>query len=406
MKMSKSINDYKEAMDNIKISESFYKRTEVLLTEMPEVKIEKRPVLSGRRISAVIMSAAACVICLFGVKLALDGRQADIITETVTDTDIGDAGGDITETGRGADELIDDFTEYDDDIIAESDSFILDGGEQETPDSVKPVAVNPMTSTETTASATGASPADTPVETKPTAPAAETKPITTTATEKRVVPGIDPYGVPNPGASPSEPNNTDADGEPAALPNPGASGSVSADGDEVEDVDIMDDADEETEYDEAAPVEAAPAVAPTVSSKLFSELSLNNVTVDITPYFDMGNIKSGEGTVKKSGTEFQSTLDLISNIKNEPSVTKINNGSFTSLFSIRIYDENIGLDFYSIYLTNSSTMVITKHSPDGSQIRETYALRNEYYESIRHQLFLLFGAEGDYELFTNLIGGK
>lgn len=389
MKMSKSINDYKEAMDNIKISESFYKRTEVLLTEIPEVKIEKRPAVSGRRISAVIMSAAACVICLFGVKLAVDGRQAGIVTETVTDMDSGDVCGDITETGREADKLIDDFTEYDDDIIAESDSFILDGGDdgngQGAPENTKPVAVNPMTSTETE-----------PAETKPPAPAAETKPVTTTAaTEKRVVPGIDPYS----SSTNTQSDPTNSGEEPAALPNPGASGGVSADGAEIEDTEVMDDADEETGYDEVSP-----ASAPTVSDKLFSELSLNNITVDITPYFDMGDIKSGEGTLKNSGTEFKPILDLIANM--DTSATKIGNGSFTSLFSIRVYDENIDLEFYSIYLTNHESIVITKHSPDGSQVRETYALRKEYYEYVRHQLFLLFGAEGDYELFTNLIGGK
>ena len=384
MKMSKSINDYKEAMDNIKISESFYKRTEVLLTEIPEVKIEKRSTVSGRRISAVIMSAAACVICLFGVKLAVDGRQTNIVTETVTDMDSGEAGT-LTETDKGADELIDDFGEYDDaGIIAESiepDVYA--------PTDDEPVAANPMTSTETE-----------PAEAKTTtAPAAETKPTpTTTATEKRVVQGIDPYGVPNPGASPSEPN--DADEAPAVEPtNPGASGGVGSDGIEIEDTEVMDDANEETEYDEVAPASTS-----TVSDKLFSELSLNNITVDITPYFDMGDIKSGEGTLKKSGTDLKPILDIIADM--DSSATKIGNGSFTSLFSIRVYDENIDLEFYSIYLTNHESIVITKHSPDGSQVRETYALRREYYENIRHQLFLLFGAEGDYELFTNLIGGK
>lgn len=387
MKMSKSINDYKEAMDNIKISESFYKRTEVLLTEIPEVKIEKRPALNGRRISAVIMSAAACVICLFGVKLAVDGRQAGIVTETVSDTDSG-AAGDLTETDKGADELIDDFGEYDDGgIIAESIT-----PDVHTPDSAEPVAADPVTSPEADTAAGGAAPSDTSAEAKTTTQAAETKPTTTTATEKRVVPGIDPYAF----SSNTTSEQNDAGEEPAALPNPGASGGIRPDSEDIEE-DVMDD---EPEYDEAAPAASAPAE----SGKLFSELSLNNITVDVTPYFNMGDIKSGEGTLKKSGTEFKPVLDLIADM--DSSATKIGNGSFTSLFSIRIYDENIDLEFYSIYLTNHESIVITKHSPDGSQVRETYALRKEYYESVRHQLFLLFGAEGDYELFTNLIGGK
>lgn len=392
MKMSKSIHDYKEAMDNIKISESFYKRTEVLLTEIPEVKIEKRPVISGRRISAVIMSAAACVICLFGVKLAIDGRRTDIVTETASGTEVGET--DIS-VNREADELIDDFGEYDNaGIVAESITPGSNDGEQEQDSSVgiAPAAANPTASTEADTAKTTAAASETTVTTAASQ--------TTTASEKRVVQGLDPYGTSS-ADTPSEPNDAGGDEEPAlAMPNPGASGGVGADSGEVVDTDIMEDA-EDMENDEAAPVAVA---IQTASTQLFSELSLDNTTVDITPYFSMGNIKSGEGTIKKSGTEFKPVLDLIAGM--DSSATKIGNGSFTSLFSIRIYDENIDLEFYSIYLTNHESIVITKHSPDGSQVRETYALRREYYESIKHSLFLLFGAEGDYELFTNLIGGK
>lgn len=392
MKMSKSIHDYKEAMDNIKISESFYKRTEVLLTEIPEVKIEKRPVISGRRISAVIMSAAACVICLFGVKLAIDGRRTDIVTETASGTEVGET--DIS-VNREADELIDDFGEYDNaGIVAESITPGSNDGEQEQDSSVgiAPAAANPTAGTEADTAQTTAAASETTVTTAASQ--------TTTASEKRVVQGLDPYGTPS-ADTPSEPNDAGGDEEPAlAMPNPGASGGVGADSGEVVDTDIMEDA-EDMENDEAAP---AAVSAKAETAPLFSELSLDNTTVDITPYFSMGNIKSGEGTIKKSGKEFKPVLDLIAGM--DSSATKIGNGSFTSLFSIRIYDENIDLEFYSIYLTNHESIVITKHSPDGSQVRETYALRREYYESIKHSLFLLFGAEGDYELFTNLIGGK
>ena len=392
MKMSKSIHDYKEAMDNIKISESFYKRTEVLLTEIPEVKIEKRPVISGRRISAVIMSAAACVICLFGVKLAIDGRRTDIVTETASGTEVGET--DIS-VNREADELIDDFGEYDNaGIVAESITPGSNDGEQEqdSPVGIAPAAANPTAGTEADTAKTTAAASETTVTTAASQ--------TTTASEKRVVQGLDPYGTPS-ADTPSEPNDAGGDEEPAlAMPNPGASGGVGADSGEVVDTDIMEDA-EDMENDEAAP---AAVSAKAETAPLFSELSLDNITADITPYFSMGNIKSGEGTIKKSGTEFKPILDLIAGM--DSSATKIGNGSFTSLFSIRIYDENIDLEFYSIYLTNHESIVITKHSPDGSQVRETYALRREYYESIKHSLFLLFGAEGDYELFTNLIGGK
>lgn len=395
MKMSKSIHDYKEAMDNIKISESFYKRTEALLTELPEVKIEKRPVLNSRRISAVIMSAAACVICLFGVKLALDGSRSDIVTETVSDTD----GGVQTETEedkeKEADELIDDLTGYDDGGIA-AESITPDTVNT---DSAEPIAANPASDPATEA----------PAETKPTAPTAETKTTAqstaattqSAATEKRVVEGIDPYGVTAGSTANQDGEDVDEDEVAVPIPNQGNPG-------------VYDGNDADIEDDEPAAVEEVPdtdtdEAAPAAGESeplLFGELSLDKVTVDVTPYFDMENIKSGESTVKKSGAEFKPVLDLMADISKESSVTKINNGSFTSVFSIRIYDANIDLDFYSIYLTNSSTIVITKHSPDGSQARETYALREEHYEAIRHRLFLLFGSESEYELFLNLTSGK
>lgn len=389
MKMNKSINDYKEAMDNIKISESFYKRTETLLTELPEVKIEKRSVISGRRVSAVIMSAAACVICLFGVKLAVDGRQSGIVAETAADGEEAVSLEEITEDNE-ADELIDDLAEYDDaDITAESISpDSLDGGNAQDGGS-KPIAVNPAASAETEAPSRTS--AQTSANTTAPPPAAEPK-TASSAAEGRVVEGIDPYGG---SQNSAEPKDKDSGEAPAAgVPNPTAFGNPGVDSDGV---DIMD---EEDEYAEAAPTALAS------ESLLFGELSLENVTVDVTPYFDMESIKSGESTIKKSGAEFKPILDLMSDISKEPSVTKINNGSFTSVFSIRIYDANIDLDFYSIYLTNSSTIVITKHSPNGSQSRETYALREEHYEAIRHQLFLLFGSESEYELFLNLASGK
>lgn len=394
MKMSKSINDYKEAMDNIKISESFYKRTEVLLTELPEVKIEKRPVISGRRISAVIMSAAACLICVFGIKLAVDGRQADIITETATDGDTGT----LTETGGGADELIDEFGEYEDGgIVAESieSSVTKDAEDEETAAGSPAPASSPKTETEVPAYKPAANDPDV---SKTTSASSASSTETTVTTEKRVVQGIDPYA--NLGAGAEAPENEPTDAEPEVYPdpNPGVSGGEDDDTVEYDEEDIDEVPDFETESDSGA------AAVTTGSAALFSELSLDNTTVDVTPYFNMGGIKSGEGTVQKNGAEFKPVLDLISGM--DSSATKIGNGSFTSLFSIMIYDENIDLEFYSIYLTNHESIVITKHSPDGGQVRETYALRREYYEDVRHQLFLLFGEESDYELFLNLIGGK
>jgi len=83
MKMSKSIKDYKDAMDNIRISDSFYKRTESLLTEIPEIKLDKKPVVSAGKITAALSAAAACLILAFGVKFVIE--RNDDITEVQTE---------------------------------------------------------------------------------------------------------------------------------------------------------------------------------------------------------------------------------------------------------------------------------------------------------------------------------
>lgn len=363
MKMSKSIKDYKEAMDNVKISESFYQRTETLLTEIPAAETGKISVSGGRRhITAIVMSAAACAVCVLGVRLAL-GSSTDTITETTT----ADSGVSVTETERKADELIDRFDEYDDGgIVADDiDEVLPQNSDTEEPaETVVPIAANPCSDDPQT--------------------------VTTSATETRTVQGIDPYT----GAA----ETTATEAVPNPVPNPG-----------VNDGDIEEDIIDDEETAAGSPSDDVPdtdsGAVPSEKSLLFSELNLEHTTVDVTPYFDMDGIKSGETAVQKSGTEFKPILDLISGGMDEYA-TKIGNSTFTSLFSIRIYNDNIDLDFYNVYLSNYESIVITKHSPDGSQVRETYALRREYYQDLRHWLFLLFSTEEDYELFLNLIGGK
>ncbi|MCH5193562.1 MAG: hypothetical protein J1F11_06345 [Oscillospiraceae bacterium] len=336
--MSRSIKDYKDAMDNIKISDSFYKRTENMLAELDQVQIEKKSSFGGGRVSAGIMAAAACIVCVIGLRIALDGREAgidtaspaDTVTQTVTDIETAPELIDVPEKERGI------FADLPEPEEAEDDSF----------DAVAAV-------TEDTDADEGEPAAQTEAKTE-----AKPKPSTTSAGGKADTPAVTT-------PAPTKPQ------QEGAYTGGGNYPSVTVHG--YENIPMMDD------------------------------ISLQNVTVEVTPYFDMGSIKSGEGSVKKSGTELASVIDFISDIA--ASSTEIENDSFKSIFTMTIADENIGVTFYSVYLTDSGTLVITKHST-GVQQRVTYLLKKEDYNTLKHTLFLMFGDENEYTLFENLISGK
>lgn len=324
MKMSKSIKDYKDAMDNIRISESFYKRTESLLTELPEIEIGKKPVISAGRITAVLSAAAACLIVAFGVKFAVE-RNDNITTVETEITEITE----MTEVTETAPQIIDDISETEEDGIFDADSVdIIDAvpaAHNDTPDTPPPT--------------------DTVTVTQPPAPANPAA----GAAEKTTVPTAT--------AEPKTKRTT-----PTAT--------------------------------SSAPEETVP---------LLSDISYEYVTVEITPYFNMGSIKSGENPVKKKGEDCRSIIEFIEGLTGTS--RKISNYSFTSLFSMQVADENIGVTFYSIYVTDLNAVVITKHDTNG-QVRETYAVNSSDYEALKHILFLQFGTEDDYELFSSLVSGK
>ena len=333
MKMSKSIKDYKDAMDNIRISDSFYKRTESLLTELPEIDVGKKPVMSSGKITAVLSAAAACLIVAFGVKFAAD-RGENIttveteiteITETVTVT--------VTET---ASPVIEDLSGTEGDDLFEA----AGGADQASPTADAP-AVHNNTPDTTTA----------PPHAEP-APTARTQPT---------VSGN------NPGA--------------------GSAGKTTAAATEVSES-------KRTSAGASAPEETVP---------LLRDISYEHVTVEITPYFDMGSIKSGENPVKKEGEDCKPIIEFIAGLTETS--REIGNYSFTSIFSMQIADESIGVTFYSIYVTDLNAVVITKHDVNG-QVRETYAANSSDYEALKHILFLQFGTEDEYELFSSLISGK
>lgn len=298
MKMNKSIKDYKNAMDNIKISDSFYKRTEKLLNELLEIEIEKIHVFTVRRIPTVISAIAACFLLVFGLQFVISKNHIiennghdEIINEDSSSN--ADAGSPIIEFIAGKSEDV--AFEEDDEIFEEE--ICSDEGETDSLEAIYEAAVT---------------------------------------TEKEGYPKL-----PEIRGSENIPNLGD------------------------------------------------------INSEL--------VTVEITPYFDVGSIKSGENPITKSGKEYKELINDLAEITESSS--KINNHSFSSIFLIRIINTNSELPFYSIYVTDNSTLVITKHDLD-SQKRCTYALTPENFDCINHLLFLQFGNESDYELFLNVIAKR
>lgn len=333
MKMSKSIKDYKDAMDNIRISDSFYKRTESLLTEMPEIKLDKKPVMSAGKITAVLSAAAACLILAFGVKFVIE-RNGNITEVTIETSEITE----MTEVTETAPPVIDELSETSQgDMVG----VAADNGAQSLPNSEEAATETPQSDTKT----------------KDTSSAQTQAPLK--------VPAPAPASV-----------------NPSAVRDPAVT-TASAKTPE--------------KYAAEARTEAAETVP------LLSDISYEHVTVEITPYFDMGSIKSGENPVKKSGEDCKPIIEFIAGLTETS--REISNYSFTSIFSLQIADENIGVTFYSIYVTDLNAVVITKHDANG-QVRETYAANSSDYEALKHILFLQFGTEGEYELFSNLISGK
>lgn len=337
MKMSKSIKDYKDAMDSIRISDSFYKRTETLLNELPEEKIEKNSFRIDKKISAVIMAAAACFICVFGVRTVLNVRHDNM--ELASDTDITVMTVESTEA-TSAPELIDIIEEgvadkmlFDDDMPdfvkeQEEAEYAQDTYSDEAPSVEEPDEAAP---------ASGNSGTTIPTNPKPATGGGNA--VTTSSAVKET--------------------------EKTGYPN------ISVEG-----------------------TDNIPSI---------SDIDISNVTVEITPYFDMENISSGENAVVKSGIECSVLIEVLGQLSE--SSYKIPNGSFKSLFSVQITDNITGATLYSIYITDSSTMIMTRHNSD-SQQRQSFALANNNYGNIKHMLFIMFGTEADYELFENLVSGK
>ncbi len=369
--MSKSIKDYREAMDNIKISDSFYKRTENLLTEMSEAsetRLEKRRTFSAGRIAALMSAAAACIIAAVGFRAAISGRtETGELTEATVLTEV-----------CGTAEVTDTASPLIDDIAIREDSD-LDGG--------VPVSQSEQGAAK---AADGGDTVGSETDGTGTAEAGTAEAGTAEAVAETTAPAVTTTAAPV-----SKPAVTAATASAAPV-KPKDSGVTGA-GDHAAPTEATDKETDKTtapHTEQTAPAETVP---------LLSDVNFDAAMVEITPYFDMGNIKSGENAVKKTGAECKDIIGFISGITETSH--EIGNYSFTSLFSLQITDSGTGTTLYNIYVTDLNAVVITKHD-DAGQTRFTYGVNASDYEALKHVLFLQFGAEDDYELFSSLISGK
>lgn len=329
MKMSRSIKDYKDAMDSIKISDSFYKRTENLLNDLSEDEIEKRPFRISNKVTAGIMAAAACIVCVIGIRVVLDVREDNI--ESAAETSLTRITTEITTDVASVPELIDIPEGFSED---ELEAAVGDAADDPALDPASPAAEIAPEDEST----------DDPVQED---------------TGAAYISGQGPYMT-----IPAEDEADRQEAENIGYPD------ISVEG--IKDIPAIKDIDPES------------------------------VDIEITPYFDMDNIVSGEGAIKQNGTDPADILGLVkAAVENSP--TSENSG-FSSVFMIEIIDKDSGKVFYSIYITGSGDMVITKHS--SPQERITYRLTSESYDSICRTLFLMFGEEEDYDLFTGMVTGK
>lgn len=329
MKMSRSIKDYKDAMDNVKISDSFYKRTEVLLKESSEMEVTKGGTPKVRLVSRTVMAAAACLLVAFGIKAVVDSRTTDtaVVTEMITQETT------VVTVTESASPVID---------RPEEDVFINDSGVQ-----VGTMPEIPENDTDTSSDSGEAT-------TEKTSPTAE---------------------------------------------------NVAED-----DTDTDDFAEEKTE--EAAPTvttakEGYPEMAEPKGAENIpplSEAAVDTISVEVTPYFDMGAdfdndaIRAGENPVTKSGSEFSELISAISSVTSVRPAEK--NETFTTIFLVQLTEAETGLNYYTIYVTDASTLVVTRHDID-NQRRFTYELGETDYDRILRLLYINFGNANEYEYFRS-----
>lgn len=353
--MSKSIKQYKDAMDKIKASESFMSRTEDLLKDAvkseTEIAIRQPKARMARNITLTAgVGLAACIIAVLAVRSGMIQDTADITAEVTSVTE-------VTETGTEPVFL---------DIQDDSQLAAL---EQDMPETQPDYDAG---------------------ETEGTISHPETEPLTEEA------PSVDLAIAPQITTEPAKTESTTA-AETTAKPaqKPQVNTAIVAE-------EEYDDAIEEEEaaYDSSTDsVASDDDYSDPIIGALYS-LDYTACTVDIQSY-----TKDGEAeNLHLSSDEAQ---NMISNIASTLSNSvQFNPGSsFVSEFVINISSLSDGSDIFTIYLTDNQFAVITRHFSD-RQERTTYLIKRPDYEVLEKMMYLCFGSESDYEAFLALKSGK
>ena len=358
--MSKSIKQYKSAMDNVRISDSFAKRTETLLKEEAERENQIAISSSGKRFGKKYIAAgtltalAACIAAVFMLRPILAAEDTAELTS---------AGGAVTgSVSESTEEKVyyepedDDFAaavngaELLDDNYSEDGAADLDGGANEAAEESKDYEDDSADAAPSVQAAI-APPAADVQETTSSSSAAEEKPapVTGAAPAKVTIPEDDIYE------------------EPVS------------DGTNIE----------------------APQI------KLLYDIDLENSDFEIMFYDTTAENSNEEKTVRAedSTSVKQNIISTIGGIiysKGKETSSPIKYGIE---FILRISDKSTGDENFTIYVTDNSAVIVNAHTPTG-QIKNTYLLSAADHSVIERMMYLYFGTESDYEAFCALKSGK
>lgn len=364
--MSKSIKQYKDAMDKIKASENFMSRTEDLLKgavkNETEIAIRQPKARMARNITLTAgVGLAACIIAVLAVRSGMIQDTADITADAgsaeVTSVT------EVTETGT---EPV---------FIDIQDDSQMEALEQDMPET------RPDDSAEVEEQDSAATTADEqPAEEAPSIGLAIAPQVTTKPAKTETVPTAE----------------TSAETTAKPAPKPQADAVY-----DVEEAEYDDDAavDEEAVYDSADSEPADADYSDPIIGSLYT-LDYSLCTVDIQSCTKDGETEN----LHLSADEAQ---NMISNIAStlSNSVPFNPGSSFVSEFVINISSLSDGSDIFTIYLTDNQFAVITRHFSD-RQERTTYLIKRGDYEALEKMMYLHFGSESDFEAFLALKSGK
>lgn len=363
--MSKSIKQYKIAMDNVKISDSFARRTETLLKE--EAERENRIAIassSGERFrkkyvaAGVLTAFAACMAAVFILKpLTATEGTAELTAED---------GAAVTAavTSESGDEEVYYESENDDFAAAVNGAELLDGGFEEDEAVAAGEGINQSAEEEKDYEADSADSApEVQAAVAPSAAAAQEASADTSAQTEKA-----------------------ASGATAAKP----SAEATVPEDDIIEVPVSDEQDNEV-----------PEI------KLLYDIDFENSDLEIIFY----DATYGNGNEEKNA-QAEDNAAVKQNIITTLGGIIYNKGKTTSSpitykieFIIRITDKSTGEESFTIYVTYNNAVIVTAHTPTG-QIRNTYLLSAADHSEIEHMLYLYFGTESDYEAFCALKSGK